>query len=183
MAGSKKKSGASNSGRQQSGRSKPARAGFSPVNHGLITVDREWQLSLLMRETSTGEFVWAPGPGTGMLGDLKEFTPLAARTHVRVSFVCSLPVYFTPTVGGAERQATRWQSGWIAVDNYIPFRLRAYGTSPVVGYWRVESAGVKLWEADLPKKKESAPSPADVAAGRVGVMNAPPLEEDDDDDD
>jgi len=174
MAGPKNKKG--NTGGQSGGRTKsaPRAPAFSPGNHGLLTVDKEWSLSWLLLEAATGEYSWAPSRAEFMVGELTEFAPLSARTHVRISFVSSVPLHFVPTPGGTERQALKWSSGWIAVDNLLPIRFRAFGKEAPNGYWRVESAGTKKWEADVGTRANST-----ARAGDLDVSRADAPEEDD----
>jgi hypothetical protein len=161
MAGSKKKSSPGQSGGKT--KSAPRVPAFSPGNHGLMTVDKEWSLSWLLLEEATGEYLWRPSEAVFMVGRLADFAPLSARTHVRISFVSSVALHFSPTPGAAERQAVRWSSGWIAVDNLLPIRFRAFGSEAPSGYWRVESAGTKKWEGDA--------SPRPAVSARVGELD------------
>jgi hypothetical protein len=176
MAGSSKKKQSSPGQQGSKAKSAPRVPAFSPGNHGLLTVDKEWSLSWLLLSENPGEYLWRPSEAAFMVGRLSDFAPLSARTHVRISFVSSVPLHFSPTAGAAERQATKWSSGWIAVDNLMPIRFRAFGSEPPNGYWRVESAGTKRWEGDA--------SPRPALASRAGELDvaratAPAIDDDD----
>jgi hypothetical protein len=163
-----KKGGKTGSSKAKSATKAPA---FSPANHGLITVDQEYPLAGLLLEVSPGEYVWNPQHTIQQVGALVEFAPLSSRSHVRLSFVCSLEVHFAPRVGQPSRTAKKWSSGWIAVDDFVLFKLRAFGKDAPTGFWRVESAGLRQWEGDA----SAALSPitqAHIDKGRVGVSDA-----------
>merc|ERR1711916_45098 len=133
MAGSKKSS-SSISRASKNAKKTPA---FSPANHGLMTVDREYPLSGLLLQVTEGEYKWAPVSAIGMVGTIDNFAPLSSRSHVRLSLVSSVDVHFAPRVGQPSKTAKKWTSGWIAVDDFVifacvpsertPFRFLACG--------------------------------------------------------
>lgn len=147
MAGGKSKKGASKSAANKS--AKPA--GFDPQRAGLIVAVHEWSLTTLFREVEQGLHVWDPPHPRSMLGSISEFPPLTVRSHVRVTLQCNMPMHFTPRIGGSEKTVTRWSSGWINIYDFVPFRVRVFGDIPF-GYWKVECAGLRAWEADMTAK-------------------------------
>merc|ERR1711916_417214 len=148
MAGSKK----SSSSTSRAGKNAKKTPAFSPANHGLMTVDREYPLSGLLLQVTEGEYKWAPVSAIGMVGTIDNFAP---------------------RVGQPSKTAEKWTSGWIAVDDFVIFGMRAFGKDPPSGFWRVESAGLRAWETDLAGNPDEPDlTAADKKHGRVGVKHA-----------
>jgi hypothetical protein len=145
-----------------------------------MTVGKEWRLSGLLLTDAPGEYLWRPSEAVFMVGRLADFAPLSARTHVRISFVSSVTLHFSPTPGAAERQASKWSSGWIAVDNLLPIRFRAFGSEAPNGYWRVESAGTKRWEGDSPPRPAATASAGDLDVATIAAQGVAAEDSDDD---
>jgi hypothetical protein len=172
MPSSKKQSSSASKANKGVSKKPPA---FSPANHGLMTVDSEYPLDGLLLQVSPGEYKWSPVSAINMVGTLDDFAPLSSRSHVRLSFVSSVDVHFAPRVGQPTKTSKKWTSGWIAVDDLIVFKLRAFGKDAPSGFWRVESAGLRPWETDAGSASVFDPTDADKKRGRVGVQHAKAL--------
>jgi len=133
------------------------------VPAGSIQVKREWPLSQLFRDGGNGIFEWNPGSPRAQMGTLGHFKPLAARTHVRLSFVSSTDLHFSARTGSLTKSTAKWTSGWVRVSDVLPIHFDAYGALPA-GIWRVECAGVVTASVDFSVHPDGMPAPKPVEA-------------------
>lgn len=159
------KSKGKNQGQRQGTQKKgpPSGSSSTTVPAGSVQVKREWPLSQLFRDGGNGIFEWNPGSPRGQMGTLGHYKPLAARTRVRMSFVSSTDLHFTPRAGSLSKSTAKWTSGWVRVSDVMPIHFDAYGAMPA-GIWRVECAGVVTASADFSVHPDGMPAPKPVEA-------------------
>jgi len=136
---------------------------LTTVPAGSVQVKREWPLSQLFHDGGNGIFEWNPGSPRGQMGTLGHYKPLAARTHVRMSFVSSTDLHFTPRAGALTKSTAKWTSGWVRVSDVMSIHFDAYGALPA-GIWRVECAGVVTASVDFSVHPDGMPAPKPVEA-------------------